>query len=310
VGKAIYTIDAFPDDAQLWRIDWIGGVAYNASVPSEPLIDVCLARLPKGEANPLSARSRSPETKFVAKIGVGLLPFISTASVWQKGRPVATDCAAYRRQLTIDTKSCRTEMLGDLTANYNGIPRSYYRFGASWPHVRETLARLPTGLFSVANNLGDSVAFNLESDSFCGKNAVCREFGKTIVFSNRSLPRSYTILLSGFQDLLMLLGQTIYVLRPLQLRRLKNARFPALPIAPPTRFDCSEAIAERLTYGVFKGSYQSGYNRARQRQLRRCVRCPESKRRHLGANRYRAQLGNPRFSRPRLSACCHGRPRR
>jgi hypothetical protein len=45
VGKAIYAIDAFPDDAQLWRIDWIGGVAYNASVPSEPLIDVCLAPL-------------------------------------------------------------------------------------------------------------------------------------------------------------------------------------------------------------------------------------------------------------------------
>ena len=39
VGKAIYAIDAFPDDAQLWRIDWIGGVAYNASVPSEPLIN-------------------------------------------------------------------------------------------------------------------------------------------------------------------------------------------------------------------------------------------------------------------------------
>ena len=49
MGKAIYAIDAFPDDAQLWRIDWIGGVAYNASVPSEPLIDVCLARLPKGD---------------------------------------------------------------------------------------------------------------------------------------------------------------------------------------------------------------------------------------------------------------------
>jgi hypothetical protein len=47
VGKAIYAIDAFSDDAQLWRIDWIGGVAY-ASVPSEPLIDVCLAWLPKG----------------------------------------------------------------------------------------------------------------------------------------------------------------------------------------------------------------------------------------------------------------------
>jgi hypothetical protein len=91
VGKAIYAIDSFPDDAQLWRIDWIGGVAYNASVPSELLIDVCLARLPKGEMNPLSARSRSAETKFVAKI---LLPFISAASIRQKGRPVATDCAA------------------------------------------------------------------------------------------------------------------------------------------------------------------------------------------------------------------------
>jgi hypothetical protein len=48
-----------------------------------------LARLPKGETNPLSARSRSSETKFVAKIGVGLLPFISTASVWlQQDRAV------------------------------------------------------------------------------------------------------------------------------------------------------------------------------------------------------------------------------
>ena len=57
---------------------------------SEPLIDVCLARLPKGETNPLSARSRSSETKFVAMIS--------------------------------------------------------------------------RDFFSVANNLGDSVAFNLESD--------------------------------------------------------------------------------------------------------------------------------------------------
>ena len=52
---------------------------------------------------------------------------------------LAEASAAYRRQLTIDTTLCRTEMLGDLTANYNGIPRSYYRFGTSWPHVRETL---------------------------------------------------------------------------------------------------------------------------------------------------------------------------
>jgi hypothetical protein len=111
VGKAIYAIDAFPDDAQLWRIDWIGGVAYDASVPSEPLIDVYLAPLPKGETNPLSVRSRSSETKFVAKIGVGLLPYISTASVWQNGRvrsrygmaplPPTNDSARGEVQLTV-----------------------------------------------------------------------------------------------------------------------------------------------------------------------------------------------------------------
>jgi hypothetical protein len=122
VGKTVYKIEEFPDDDRLWRIEWIGGVRYNATVPSDPLMDVCLTRLPAGETNPLSARSRSSEAKFIAKIGVGLLPFISIASVWQKRRPVATNCAAYRRQLTIETKLCRTEMLCDLTANYNGIP--------------------------------------------------------------------------------------------------------------------------------------------------------------------------------------------
>jgi hypothetical protein len=71
VGKGIYAIDAFPDDDLLWRIDWIGGVRYNASVPSEPLIDICLAQLPSGEANPLSAKSRTSETKTVVKIGIG-----------------------------------------------------------------------------------------------------------------------------------------------------------------------------------------------------------------------------------------------
>src|SRR5215472_404580 len=78
------------------------GVRYNATVPRDPLMDVCLTRLPDGETNPLSARARSSEAKFVAKIGVGLLPFISIASVWQKRRPLATNCAAYRRQLTIE----------------------------------------------------------------------------------------------------------------------------------------------------------------------------------------------------------------
>src|SRR5271165_439018 len=89
VGQAVYAIDAFPDDDLLWRIEWIGGVGYNTSVPSEPQIDVCLAQLPKGEKNPLSARARSSQVeKRTAKIGVGLLPYVWIGSVWQKRRPV------------------------------------------------------------------------------------------------------------------------------------------------------------------------------------------------------------------------------
>jgi hypothetical protein len=49
------------------------------------------------------------------------------------------DCAAYRRRLSLDTKASRTVVLGDLTARHNAIPRRYYRFGAAWPQVRQTL---------------------------------------------------------------------------------------------------------------------------------------------------------------------------
>src|SRR5580704_17866530 len=45
MGNPVYAIDEFPDDDLPWRIEWIGGLGYNTSVPSEPRIDVCLAQL-------------------------------------------------------------------------------------------------------------------------------------------------------------------------------------------------------------------------------------------------------------------------
>jgi hypothetical protein len=63
MAEAVYAIEDFPDDDILWRIEWIGGVGYNTSVPSDPQIEICLAQLPAGETNPLSARSRSSRTK-------------------------------------------------------------------------------------------------------------------------------------------------------------------------------------------------------------------------------------------------------
>ena len=136
MAEAVYAIDDFPADDLLWRIEWIGGVGYNTNVPSDPLIDVCLAQLPVGETNPLSARSRSSQTKRTVRIGIGLLPYISIASGWRRHRPVPTNLAASRHRLRIDTSSCRTVPLADLA---NTIPRSSYLFGVSWPVVRPTL---------------------------------------------------------------------------------------------------------------------------------------------------------------------------
>ncbi len=92
MGEAVYAIDDFPDDDLLWRIEWIGGVGYNTSVPSGPLIDVCLAQLPAGETDPFSARSRSFQTKRAVKISVGLLPYVSIASVCQRRPPKRSSC--------------------------------------------------------------------------------------------------------------------------------------------------------------------------------------------------------------------------
>jgi hypothetical protein len=160
MADAVYAIEDFPDDDLLWRIEWIGGVGYNTSVPSDPQIEICLAQLPAGETNPLSARSRSSQTKRTVRIAVGLLPYISIASVWQQRRPVIKDLAASRHRLCIDTSLCRTVALAELA---NAIPRSSYLFGVSWPDVRRTL------LVAVEQN-GDPYAVmipTLEVVRFC-----------------------------------------------------------------------------------------------------------------------------------------------
>src|SRR5450755_4261854 len=88
VGKTVYKIEEFPDDDRLWRIEWIGGVRYNATVPSDPLMDICLTRLPPGETNPLSARARSSEAKFHAGIVDNHKPTRSPANCvpWNKSK--------------------------------------------------------------------------------------------------------------------------------------------------------------------------------------------------------------------------------
>ena len=47
MAEPVYGIDDFPDDDSLWRVEWIGGVGYNTSVPSDPRITVCLTQSPR-----------------------------------------------------------------------------------------------------------------------------------------------------------------------------------------------------------------------------------------------------------------------
>ena len=71
MADGIYAISDFPDDDFLWRVEWIGGVAYNTSAPSNPLIDICLAQFPVGETNPLSLQSRASQIKKTVKGRIG-----------------------------------------------------------------------------------------------------------------------------------------------------------------------------------------------------------------------------------------------
>src|SRR5271166_5911587 len=131
--NAVYAIDDFPGDAALAnRMDRRRWSQYERSErPTNQHLPG--AQLPAGQTDPLSARSRSSQTKRTVRIGVGLLPYISIASVWQQRRPVITDLAASRHRLTIDTSSCRMVALGDVASV---ISRSSYLFGVSWPDVR------------------------------------------------------------------------------------------------------------------------------------------------------------------------------
>ena len=124
MAEPVYGIDDFPDDDSLWRVEWIGGVGYNTSVPSDPRITVCLTQLPPGETNPLSARARSWQTKTTAKISVGLLPYISIVSVWQRRRPVVTNLGACHHRLCIDTTATRDTVPKAKRALFSDIPSS------------------------------------------------------------------------------------------------------------------------------------------------------------------------------------------
>ena len=133
-AKLFYAIDAFPDAICSGCIEWIGGVGDNTSVPSEPQIDVCLAQLPKGEKNPLSARARS----FSSREENGEDRCWSAALLRldrfrRRGRPVITNLSAYRGRVSIDATSFRMVLWVWRPVVIMPFPEAAYLFGASRP---------------------------------------------------------------------------------------------------------------------------------------------------------------------------------
>jgi hypothetical protein len=80
VGEAVYAIDDFPDDDLLWRIEWIGGVGYNTSVPSDPLMG-CLHGTGARRRNPvLSTTTMRRFRQRIVLPGSRLHPFFLASS--------------------------------------------------------------------------------------------------------------------------------------------------------------------------------------------------------------------------------------
>jgi hypothetical protein len=99
-------------------------LATTRACRATPESPVCLTQLPPGETNPLSARARSWQTKTTAKISVGLLPYISIVSVWQRRRPVVTNLGACHHRLCIDTTATRDTVPKAKRALFSDIPSS------------------------------------------------------------------------------------------------------------------------------------------------------------------------------------------
>jgi len=284
-GETVYAIDDFPADDLLWRIEWIGGIGYNTSVPSDPLINICLAQLPAGETNPLSARSRSSQTKRTVRIGVGLLPYVSIPSVWRRRRPILTNLAASRHQLCIDTASCRTVALADLV---DAIPRSSYLFGVSWPVVRRSLlvaieqngdpyaVMIPTAeiirfYYATSTRLAQALFWGEYDRTFNAERSGVIEEGVVKVHLRRWLEDEDAWTLARYLSSPVMQREASRLYQSLQLRQLNSTRLIAEPDqALPCGFPFEGPTTVQGIFVRLPGATPDSLPRWLIRQLERC----------------------------------------
>ncbi|HYA15232.1 MAG TPA: hypothetical protein VEF33_12930 [Syntrophales bacterium] len=75
----------FPDDKQLWRVDWFGQVLRNSVRESEPDIQVLISPFVGRRDKPASIKATDYSKQRIILIPVGLLPCVRIGTVWKRG---------------------------------------------------------------------------------------------------------------------------------------------------------------------------------------------------------------------------------
>jgi hypothetical protein len=137
MAEAVYAIEDFPDDDLLWRIEWIGGVGYNTSVPSDPQIEICLAQLVSRRRNEsaqceitfLSNKENSENRRWPTALHFDCFG-MAAASTGDKGPRCQPPSAVHRHVIVSN---------GGVGGTGECYSQKQLPFGVSWPDVRRTL---------------------------------------------------------------------------------------------------------------------------------------------------------------------------
>lgn len=81
------SIQSFPKDGRIWRLDWLGPIRKNSQPSIEPTVDVVLSPvIPSKLGNPQDESCVDGSARRQASVGIGLLPYFRVGTLWRDRR--------------------------------------------------------------------------------------------------------------------------------------------------------------------------------------------------------------------------------
>lgn len=120
-AASLFSINIFPHDDRLWRVDWMGVIQTNPAVLSEPTIRIFLTRLTKPFGKRVDAfdlGNLDKSHRQHADVGIGVLPLIWIGSVWRNGRRVDDNLRLEEFSFHVDTAEAEEITFSAGTTNY------------------------------------------------------------------------------------------------------------------------------------------------------------------------------------------------